>query len=444
MDFSSALDFICKEAKRQGADDFDALAGESNSIGLDLFEGKVKNTEISSSRGIGIRLFKNGCPGYSFTEKFSKEALAQTVKDAVAHTLLTGPLDLDLPEPGVLPELDLELWSNELETVSLEQMKKLGLALEASALAKDKRIANIPYLGVSRSSGYSLICNSHGVRYSVKGNSIFAGLGVVAKDGDSTKMGIYSNSARSIDEFNTTFMAETAVERGISLLGAHSINSGRMPVVLSNRISPQIISMFTSPFYAEVVQKGQSKLEGMLNTQIAGDKITITCNPHIKGYPGSRLFDGEGVVSAPCPVIENGILRNYLYNLESAKKDKRQSTGNASRDYSGQVGTGFSNLVMDKGSSTLDDLLAASPECLYITNLEGSSGCSSISGEISIGVQGYLVKSGKIVHPVDGITVSTNFFTLLKEIDGLSNEYSDTHSSVKVPDILVASMHVAG
>jgi PmbA protein len=149
-------------------------------------------------------------------------------------------------------------------------------------------------------------------------------------------------------------------------------------------------------------------------------------------------------VTSRLEVIKAGVLQTYLYNLESAKKAGVKPTGNGSRGYSGKAGTGFSNYIVDKGDKSLDDLLSAYPQCLFVTKLEGGSGCSAISGEISIGAQGFWYEQGKRVKPVDKITLSSNYFELLMAIRGLSGEYSDSFSSVKVPDMLVESMHVAG
>jgi PmbA protein len=79
-----------------------------------------------------------------------------------------------------------------------------------------------------------------------------------------------------------------------------------------------------------------------------------------------------------------------------------------------------------------------------IVKLEGGSGCSAISGEISIGAQGFLYEGGQRVRAVDRITLSTNFFDLMKNISGLSDEYPDAWSSMKVPDVLVEGVSVAG
>jgi PmbA protein len=234
------------------------------------------------------------------------------------------------------------------------------------------------------------------------------------------------------------------VERATELLGAGPIASGSYPVAFSNRTAPSIMSMFGSPFFAEAVQKGQSRLAGKVGQAVAAPLLDIVCDPHIPGAPGSHLFDGEGVVTARLEVVKQGVLQTYLYNLESAKKAGVTPTGSGSRGYSGKAGTGFSNYIVPKGDKSLEDLLGAYPKCLLVTKLEGGSGCSAISGEISIGVQGFWYEQGRRIRPVDRITLSSNFFEMLLLVRGFSRDYSESFSSVKVPDMLVESMHVSG
>src|SRR5690606_18998335 len=163
---AEAVDLLFSAAKAKGAEAYDAVAGESGSVGLELFEGKVKSTEISSSRGIGIRLFRRTPeglrPGFAFTERFTPEALSRTVDDAWSHAALTDAVTFELPAPAPLPDIDLKSFNPDLEAVSLEDMKALGLKLEELAKAGDPRIENVPYLGVSRGGGFSLVANSRG------------------------------------------------------------------------------------------------------------------------------------------------------------------------------------------------------------------------------------------------------------------------------------------
>lgn len=444
-----AIDILFDAAKAKGASAYDAVAGESESFGVELFEGKVKSTEISNSRGIGIRLFRGGRPGFAFTERLTRDALVRTVEDAWSHAGMTDPVDLDLPRPAQLPDLDLQSFNAALDSVSLADMKALGLELENQAKNgphRDDRIENVPYLGVSRSGGYSLIANSNGVLYESKSNSISAFVGVVAKQGEIKKMGVYGRGGRTFDAglFDPAYMARTAVERGIELLEAAPVPSGAYPVVFSHRVSGQLFGMFGSPFFAEAVQKGQSRLKDKVGERIASPLFNLVSDPLVPGMPGSHLFDGEGVPAQRLEVVKDGVLQTFLYNLESAKKAGVAPTGTGSRGYSGKAGTGFANYRVAAGQDSLDALLARSPKCLLIVKLEGGSGCSAISGEISIGAQGFLYENGKRVRAVDRITLSTNFFDLLQNIQGFSNEYSDAFSSVKVPDVLVDPVYVAG
>ncbi|HEX2613789.1 MAG TPA: TldD/PmbA family protein [Fibrobacteria bacterium] len=448
-----AVSFLFDAARKKGAAKFDAVAGESEAFGLELFEGKVKSTEISNSRGIGIRLFRDSAegqrPGFAFTERMTPEALSRTVDDAWSHAALTDPVEIDLPAPAKLPDLDLKVYNPALEDISLEEMKSLGLEMEALAKQGDARIENVPYLGVSRGGGFSLIANSNGVLYESKANSVSAWVGAVAKkpgDEDVRKMGVYSRGGRTFDSslFDATRMARIAVERATELLDAEPVPSGEYPIVFSHRTSGQIFGMFGSPFFAEAAQKGQSRLKDKLGEQIASPLFTLVSDPFLPDFPGSHLFDGEGVPAQRLEVVTNGVLNTFLYNLESAKKAGVKPTGTGSRGYSGKAGTGFANYIVPLGGDSLESLLSRHPKCLLIVKLEGGSGCSAISGEISIGAQGFLYENGQRIRAVDRITLSTNFLDLLKNVSGLSNEYSDAFSSMKVPDVLVEKVNVAG
>jgi PmbA protein len=442
-----ALDALCEETRRIGADAFDAIAGESESMGLELFEGKVKSTEISHSRGLGVRLFRGKRPGYAFTERFTRDAIAQTVRDAWSHTFLTDEADIDLPGPAALPSVDLRSIDPTLAGVGMEDMKQFCLELEERTKVIDARIDNIPYLGAGKSAGRTWIRNHKGVDFSAKGASISAGVGVTAKQGEFKKMGSYNKGGRrfTVDAgFDTGVIAQRAVERAVELLGAEPLASGEYPVVLSNRVAPQLFGMFASPFFGDAVHKGQSRLAGKLGQSIAPDFFNLTSDPHLPGWPGSHLFDSEGVVTRKLQVVEGGVLRTFLHNLESAKKDGIAPTGTGSRGYSGKAGTGFANYLVDRGTRSLEELLAAHARCFYVVKLEGGSGCSAVSGEISIGAQGFWVEQGKIIRPVDRVTLSGNFFELLPKVEAFSNAWSESFSSVKVPDTLISEMHVAG
>ena len=445
MNLEEALSYLDDHARREGADAFDIVAGESDSSGIEIFRGKIKSTEISGSRGIGIRLFRSGHPGYSFTEKLSPDALRQTLKDALDQCVVTDELKLELPEPSSPADIDLKQYDSRLDDFDLEAMKDLGLRLEKETLSGEESIENVPYLGVSRSRGRSLFLNSLGHSFSRSGASMGAYVGAVARRGEIRKMGMYSNGGRRADSpyVEPAFMAAHARERAVEMLEARPADGGEYPAVFSHRVSGRLLAMFNSPFSAENVQKGQSRLKDRLGEKIASEALSIRSDPHIPEYPGSRLFDDEGVPTRPLQVVENGVLLTYLHNLESAARDGLPPTGTGNRGYSGKAGAGYANMIVAPGERSLEDLLQSHSRCLYVVKLEGGAGCSAISGEISIGIQGFLYENGTMVHPVDRMTLNINYFDLLPRIEAFSSEYSDSFSSVKTPDMLIDGAYFA-
>jgi PmbA protein len=198
-----------------------------------------------------------------------------------------------------------------------------------------------------------------------------------------------------------------------------------------------------SSFYAENAQKGLSRLANRLGEKISAEIFSLSSEPLMPDLPGSVLMDGEGIPTAALSVVENGEFKNFLYNMESASKENRKSTGHCTRGFSGKAVTSFINAVVPLGKSSKEDFLTMFPKNLIITHLEGSSGCHPVSGEISIGAQGFWCENGIPLHAADNFTISTNFFDLLKNIVGVGNEYNDSFSSVKVPSLAISEMAVS-
>ena len=444
MEIYDTLHLAKDHALKKGAETCDVLYNSSESEDLEVFEGELSKAETLSSQGLGIRLFKSQRPGYAFTQRLTKEAIQQMVDDAISHTELTEKIDIELPDPADFPDVDLKRWNPELETLPLEVMRDFCLDMEQRAREGDKKVINVPHAGIGKGSSHMALLNSKGLKYQSRTNSISAYVSVVAEDGDQKKTGSYGNGGRSFLDFNLARFSKIAVERGLELLGAKPISSGPIPVIFSNRVSPSIMGLYGSCFSADSVQKGQSRLSGKLGSKIAHESVQLSCEPHLEKRPGSRIIDAEGVVCQPLKLIYEGHLCSFIYNLETASKEGRASTGHGVRGLRGKAGHGFSNLIMEKGSVSLQAILERTPRCLYVFKLDGSAACSAVSGEISIGVQGWLMENGQMVQPVDSITLNGNFFDLIKNIQVVSDNYSDTFSGVKIPDILVEGLTVSG
>ena len=441
MKITEAVQFLADEAKRE-ATAFYIVAGHSKSEGVSVFRGKVQNTEISESVGVGIRAFQGENPGYAYTERLTESALRQTLKDALLHTAFTKPLPIRLPFPENRPIRKLP-YNPGLKDVTLSQMAELSMEIENRCVELSREVTNVPYLGTQKDESFTVFANSNGVYFERRENGIGAGAGVVAERGNSKKLGGYDQNALSFSELSAEKIAQKSVERARELLEPSKIAGGKMPVVLSERVAGQIVGMYASSFFAEQVQKGQSRLQGRLGTKIAGANLSLCSDPTREDLPGVRTFDSEGSFAERVSVVENGVLGDFLYNLETAAVAGRKSNGCAARSYSGKVGTSFSNLVVLPGERTTAELLELFPRCLLVLRLEGNSGCSAVSGEMSIGVQGMYVENGKILHPVEGATLSANFIDLLETLVAIGSEYPDAYTTLQVPALAFPEVSVS-
>jgi PmbA protein len=438
-----AMEKIASLARAANCDTFDIVAYDSFSESVEVFEKKISNTEIQRSAALGIRVFRDARPGIAFTEKLAPEALKICLDDALSHTHLTDPVPFSVADNIPASSENFDHVSPDFDRTPFSELARFAVDLEDKARAIDKRVENVPYTGAARSSSRGYFLNSKGVSYSHADQDFSAYSAAVAALGDQKKMGFYSNSRLKFADLETLRIAERAVERTVEQLGAKPVASGEYRILFSNRVSGQIISMYGSPFFAELAIRGQSRLKGKLGEMIASPMLSIRSMAHRKDLKGSRARDGEGVPTRDLAVVENGKFVQFLYNLEAAAMDKTQPTGNSVRSVASKAGTGFKNLVVDAGTVTQKEMLAQG-KVLMIDKLEGAAGCSPISGELSIGAQGFLYENGERVQAVDRITLSSNFFEMIKNIEAVSSEYSDQYSSVRVPDLLIGKIAVAG
>ena len=444
MPLESAVSLLAETARKSSADGWDLRAGANASEGVSVAGGRVDRLELQSDAGIGIRVFRDGRPGYASTGRLTRDAIERMFRDAWDHTFLSDVLRIDLPSPGEPPYRETGLYDPAVEALDLPRMEAFALELDRRVRSLSSEIAEIPELDAEKSVSETFFLNSNGVSFSRRRSSVGAGLGVVFERDGQTKMGVGQLHRRGPEALDAAYLADEAVARGSGLLGARPVEGGEWPVLLDRRVATRLVSLYASAFFALAVQKNQSRMAGKMGTAVASELFTLRDDPHRDGLFGSRAFDGEGVPTRGTTVLERGKLVSWLHNLESAAREGVRSTGNGSRGLSGPAGTSFNNLIVDAGATTREEMLKLRPRMLLVTKLEGGTGCSALSGELSVGAQGFLVEDGEIVRPVDQITISGDGFRMLRDVAAVGDSYDDPFASRRVPDLLVSSLKVSG
>ena len=446
LDLQQTVDHVLLLAERSGLKEVDALIERDEALEVEIRDGKVEKVEQSTSLGLGVRVLRDGKTGLASTERLDVSAIERAFQSALENSDLQDPTEVVLPEAtnGLADPESLGTYNSDLEKLTSKDLADLGLAIEASAKNADDRISTIPYLGASRNSSEVLLVNSKGTRYHQHNNSVGAYCGALLQDGEARKTGMRFWNQRNWNPDAAQRTGEEAVRKGADLLKAQPIPSGKLPIVLDEYVAPRLLGMYFGAFSAESAQKGMSRLKGKLGEAIAIPELTLLDDPHRIGGNRSRLLDAAGVPPQPLPLIENGEFRNFLYHVESGRKGKHPSTGHAGRNYTGGVSTRTHHLVWATSDSTLEQLCRIPEECLLVTQLEGAAGCNPISGDISIGVQGFLYRNGARVQPVDSITIAGNFFELLKNVRAAGNAYQPNLTHLFIPALLVEGFTISG
>ena len=446
MDGNAAQEYALSLAREHKEEHVDVVFSRSEDLRVMVREGKVEKVDQSTSMGMGVRVLRDGRTGLAFTERLAPDAIDHAFAQARENCGYIDPTEVVMVDQplDVPPAENLALYNPALDDLPLEELVRAGQEMERRAHAADSRVKSVPYAMVGRTQHEYTLANSHGVRHTQRANSCGAYCMALLEEGGQLKSGRQAWMRREWDAEAAAATSTQAVGKAAALLGARAIHSEKLPVVFTDEVAPQLLGMFLGSFYGEAAQKGRSRLKGRLGQQIAGTDIQLYDDPHMPGALGSCFVDDEGTPTARIPLIEDGRFANFLYHVQSARKDGASSTGHATRSISGGIGTGFHNIVLPLGTHGMDALCAMAPRALLVTELEGGAGCNPVSGDISIGVQGQLLEGGRRVQPVDSVTIAGNFFELLNNIRAIGDSYQPNLSNRFIPALLVDGLSISG
>ena len=153
--------------------------------------------------------------------------------------------------------------------------------------------------------------------------------------------------------------------------------------------------------------RGTSFLVGQRGKTVASPRVTIVDDPLMPQGLGSRPFDGEGLPSRRTVLVDRGVLSSYLLDTYSARRLGLTATGHAAREDGGGVTVGYTNLYLEPGSWTPEEIIRSVDRGLYVTELIGF-GVNYVTGDYSRGAVGFWIEGGELTYPVEEITVAGN------------------------------------
>ncbi len=434
---------LVARGRRLGADEVEVFIQSSRNLSIRVRNGDIETIQESDSGGVGFRVMVKGSMGFSHCNDFNDRALTDTLRRAIAFAELTTPDEHNIL-PYDLPHSEVEgLYDPAITKVSMD--KKIDMALELEALAmKDARITHSSGSSFGEGETEVFIANSRGMLKSYKSSACSIGVSIVAEKGDQRHTGWESSLRRYFEDLEPLDkIADSAAKKAWEMLDPQMVKTQRAAVLFDPAVARSLVGGIIAAINGERVLQGASFLQDKMDERFASDLLTIVDDGTRPHGLGSKPFDGEGVPASKRTLVEEGVLRGFLYNTYAASRAGTESTGNASRGgFSSLPGIGTHNLYLKAGSHNPEEIIANTKRGLLLKGVTGY-GINPVNGNYSGGATGFWIENGKIIHPVQGLTIAGSADDILNSIDMMGNDL-DMNRSFTAPTFRIREMQIGG
>lgn len=451
---TAAADVVLRALERAhaaGADAADGVLVEGDSLDARVRGEDIDFVKQARERTLGIRALVRGGGGtrqaITSTSDLSPEAVDRMAEETVALARQTAEDPAaGLPDGGFasgIEALDLQLAYPEDADVGVEARIQDALCAERAARARDPRIQNSEGSEVGSESHHVVYANSEGFlgEYDATSHSLFSE--PIARQNGSMQRDYWMTVGRSLAQLeDPAEVGRRAADRALRRLGAKAVPTCEVPVIFDALTAPSLLRQLAGCASGYAVYRRSSFLADRLGETVASPLVTAIDDPLRPGGLGSRPFDGEGLPSRRNVLVDRGRLSTWLLDTYSARKLGLESTGSATRSAGSTPGVGPTNLWIEPGERSLEEIIADTPRGLLVTELIGM-GFNPVTGDYSRGAAGLWIEGGEIAFPVEEITIAGNLGDMLRDIDVVGSELLWV-SRVASPPLRVARMTVAG
>jgi len=433
---------LVNAARAAGADAADAVAMRSVSQSVEVRDGAVEESERAEGDDMGLRVLIGRRQAVVSTNDIKGESVATLAERAVAMARV-APEDkfAGLADPAELarqfPDLDL-----------VDQRLPDAAALEAAARRAEQ--AGLAVNGVSKSGGASasagiggmVLLTSHGFSGAYLGSRHSISMQAIAGEGTGMETDYdYSSTLHAADLDPPEKIGRTAGERVVARLNPRKVSTRKVPVVFDSRVAGSLIGHLVGAINGSAIARKTSFLKDKLGQRLFAPSINVIDDPLRRRGLRSRPFDAEGVAVRRMALIEDGVLKTWLLDSATARELNRATTGHAQRSVSSAPSPGATNLHLEAGSISPDELIKSIDEGFYVTDVMGS-GANLVTGDYSRGAAGFWVENGERSYPVSEVTIAghlLDMFRSLRPANDLEFRYG-----TNAPTVLVEGLTIAG
>ncbi len=376
---------------------------------VDFENDRLKSAESSQRTQIDLKVIVDGRVGVSSTT--DPKDIQGVVDRALEAAQFGNKAHYKIPEPQEIRDVDI--FDPALELLEKPEMIRIGQQMMDMIKAYNPDILTDATINkVIYTIEYA---NSKGATYSADHTDFNIGTGGQLVRGTDILF-----AGRSLGQKKREVDIEEIASRAIEYFqlseNTAPIKSGEMPVI----IMPEGFGLLLYSLYLAADGKnvllGSSPLGDKLGQKIADQRLTIIDDPFIKHGPGSSAFDNEGSARKVTPIIEKGILKNFIYDLDTAGRAGVEPTGHG-------IDRNWTNIMIEPGEVSVEEMIKGLDQGLLVKDYLGLGQGNPINGEFSVNVfLGYKIENGEIVGRVKDVMLAGNAFTAFMDISAISKE----------------------
>jgi PmbA protein len=439
-------DLIAKSLASAKPDDFEIFHERIESQHYEAKDGAIEASLAAVQVGLALRVFRDGRAAFACTTDLSVAGL-QRLAGAAVDTLPYLDVEPDQPplvETVSLPNVDLRTFDAGLSEVANSRKILLALELESAARGVDAKVRHVRSATYDERRSEYRLRNSRGLDLSFRRSRCSLGVMAVAEQGEEAEGAYEFDSSPFIDRLDPAKVGVAASRLALSYLGATTPSTRRVPVVLDPLVAGEILEVLAGSFPGESVFKKRSFLEGKLGQRIYSPLLQVIDDWLLPEGAASSPFDGEGQAGRRLALIEDGVVKNFLLDRLYARKLNLPANASAvRRGIQRPPQIGFSNLFIPAGTIGDEAIFRDIGSGILVTETFGMHAANAVTGDFSVGIQGFLIEGGEKRGPVKKLVLAGNLHEMMNSLRALGSRHR-FHGNIGAPTLAIEEMAIGG
>jgi len=426
---------ILKELASQ-TDQAEVVNVQSESTTVSFEANRLKSSQVEETKGIALRVVKDGRLGFAAS---SDESAAEKLVSNVLESATYGD-EIPIAFPGPQSAPIVTTYDQAITDLPIPRIVEIGQEIVDLILQIEPEArVNIE---LKRGMQQVSIRNQAGTEVSFRRSPLSVGFEISRVKGDDVLI-MFDVMGTTVWEEDYLAFARNLGKKLELAKASATIQSGRMPVLFSPVGALVLGFPLMLGLNGKNVYTGTSPMASKSGEKLFDAKITIADDPTIAGRFGSASYDDEGVAHRRNVLVEQGVLKGFLYDLKTAAQAGVQSTGNGSRSLFTPPSPSPTNLIFQAGETPLTEMIAGIDEGLLVENALGLGQGNVISGAFSNSLSlAFKIEGGEIVGRVKDVSIAGNVYDLLQDVSAVSQDTEWVYNSFSLPHILLPDMNV--